>query len=104
MDELVEKIIRFRNARDWEKWHNPDNIAKAIVIEAGELLENFQWSVLHCDYDNSKYNHENAIEEIADIMIYCLLFCEASGIDPEQAILSKIEKNAKKYPVKGNQQ
>lgn len=62
MEELKEKIRKFNEERDWSQFHSPENLAKSIVIEAGELLECFQW--------NPNYNKQDVIDEIADVLIY----------------------------------
>ncbi len=98
MKEIIEKIVKFRNERDWEQFHTPENLSKSIAIEAAELLENFQWQ-------NECKDVENIKEEVADIMIYCLLLCERLGFDIKVIINEKIDSNNKKYPIsksKGN--
>ncbi|HPJ22836.1 MAG TPA: nucleotide pyrophosphohydrolase [Clostridia bacterium] len=91
MKELIEEIIRFRDQRNWKKYHTPANLAKSISIEAAELLENFQWD------DN--YDHENMCDELADIMIYSIMAADAIGVDIEEIIKDKMKKNALKYPA-----
>lgn len=91
MKELIEEIIRFRDQRNWKKYHTPANLAKSISIEAAELLENFQWD------DN--YNHENMCDELADIMIYSIMAADAIGVDIEEIIKDKMKKNSLKYPA-----
>ena len=98
MKEIIKKLLKFRNERDWEQFHTPENLSKSIVIEAAELLENFQWN-------NECKNTENIKEELADIMIYCLLLCEKMDFIVEKVINDKINLNNLKYPVnkaKGN--
>lgn len=97
MNEIIERLNKFRVERDWKKFHTPENLAKSIVIEAAELLENFQW------LDRGKL--DNVKDELADILIYCLLLCEEYNLDFKQIISDKITSNEKKYPVdkaKGN--
>ena len=65
LEELKQKIDQFNNERDWDKFHSPSNLAKSIVIEAGELMECFQWS-------DDDYNIEDVKEELADVMNYCI--------------------------------
>ena len=89
--EIVEKIIAFRNARDWKKFHSPENLAKSIAIESGELLENFQWGD---PADTTKLE-----DELADVLIYSFLFAESIGVDPLDVMRKKIEKNEKRFPV-----
>lgn len=91
MEELTEKIRKFAEERDWLQFNTPENLAKSISIEAGELLECFQW--------NNNYNKDELKYEIADVMNYCILLCSQIGVDPKQIILEKMEISAKKYPV-----
>ncbi len=91
MEEMIRMIRQFNKERDWEQYHTPENLAKSISIEAGELLECFQWSP---DYKISAVK-----EELADVMIYCLMLADKTGIDIPSAIKEKIALNAAKYPV-----
>lgn len=91
MNEIIQKIRQFNEERDWEQYHSPENLAKSVAIEAGELLECFQWS--------PDYNPEAVKEELADVMMYCLMLADKTGIDVMEAMNAKMEKNAAKYPV-----
>ena len=91
MKELIKEIKKFNEERDWDKFHSPENLAKSISIEAGELLECFQW--------NSDYNLEEVKSELADILNYSLLLADRLNIDPMQIVLDKMKVTAKKYPV-----
>ena len=91
MKELQEKIEKFNEERDWDQFHSPENLAKSISIEAGELLECFQW--------NNEYDIDEVKEELADVINYCLLMADKIGVDAKQIVLDKMEKTAKKYPV-----
>ena len=91
MKEVLEKIDKFSKERDWDQFHTPENIAKSISIEAGELLEHFQW-------DNT-FDKEEVCEELADVFSYCFQMCLALDVNPKTIILDKLEKSAKKYPV-----
>ncbi len=91
MKELEEKIVKFSEERDWLQFNTPENLAKSISIEAGELLETFQW--------NNKYDVEELKYEVADVMNYCILLCHQIGVDPKQVVLDKLEISARKYPV-----
>lgn len=91
MEELIKRIKKFRDDRDWEQFHSPENLAKSIVIEAAELLENFQW--------NSDFNEQKVKEELADVMNYCLLLADQLNIDIIENMHRKIDENEKKYPV-----
>jgi NTP pyrophosphatase (non-canonical NTP hydrolase) len=88
---LIKKIQKFNKERDWEKFHTPENLAKSIAIEAGELLECYQW-------DDVAMQGE-VDEELADIIIYSILMAESLNVDIEDIILKKLAKNIKKYPV-----
>ena len=92
INEIVAKLIEFRDDRDWKQFHTPDNLAKSISIEANELLENFQWGSQNADINNIK-------EEVADIFGYLLLLCKELDIDLIGATNNKIKLNNEKYPV-----
>ena len=91
MEELTKIIREFAEERDWLQFNTPENLAKSISIEAGELLECFQW--------NNDYDIDELKYEIADVMNYCILLCSQIGVDPKQIILEKMEISAQKYPV-----
>ena len=91
MEELIKEIEEFNKERDWDQFHSPENLAKSIAIEAGELLECFQW--------NNNYDKDELKYEIADVMNYCILLCYQIGVDPKEIILKKLDKTRKKYPV-----
>ncbi len=91
MKEIIEKIIEFRDERDWEQFHSPSNLAKSIIIESAELLENFQWQDKEVDLLNVK-------EELADILIYAFTLAKYYNFDIKEIILEKITKNNLKYP------
>ena len=93
---MVDKSVRDEIAavvaeRDWAQFHSPENLAKSIAIEAGELLECFQW--------NAEANNDRVREELADVLTYCLLLAERIGANPEQIILDKLAATRQKYPV-----
>ena len=91
MQELTKKVVEFTHERDWDQFHSPENLAKSIAIESGELLECFQW--------NSEYDLKEVKNELADVLNYCLLMADKIGVDPKQIVLDKMEETAKKYPV-----
>ena len=93
INDILEKLIKFRDDRNWKQFHTPDNLAKSISIEANELLENFQWGNQNADISNIK-------EEVADIFGYILLLCNELDIDLLKVTSDKIEINNKKYPIK----
>lgn len=90
-DDVKREVVQFTKDRDWEQFHTPENLAKSISIEAAELLECFQW--------NSEYDKQAVVEELADVMNYCILMADRIGVDVEEIIIDKIKKNAEKYPV-----
>lgn len=96
---ISKKVIQFRDARDWEQFHDPKNLAEAISIESAELLEKFLWTTTDKAYDMDNQKLEDIKEEIADIMIFLIYLCNGLNIDLAQAVESKIEINEKKYPV-----
>jgi len=92
-----EKILQFAKDRDWEQFHTPENLAKSISIESAELLECFQW--------NENFEHDKVVDELADIVNYCVLLASKLDVDLEDIVLNKLKKNELKYPVdkaKGN--
>jgi NTP pyrophosphatase (non-canonical NTP hydrolase) len=96
LKHLQQKIIDFRDARNWRQFHNPKDLAISLSLEAGELLENFQWK---SSEEAVQVNFENIKDEIADVIIYALLLSHELGIDVEEAITNKIKKNEQKYPI-----
>jgi NTP pyrophosphatase (non-canonical NTP hydrolase) len=105
--DMKEKFSEFIKERDWEKFHNPKDIAIAISIEANELLEHFQWKSKE-ELENVMKNKKDEIaSEVADIMHFLIAFSNATGIDIYEEFLKKLEKNNKRYPkdlVKGKAQ
>ncbi len=90
--ETIDRIRRFTSDREWEQYHTPANLAKSISIEANELLECFQWSDTDFDLDHVR-------EELADVMVYCRNMLDELGLDEDEIINSKMDKNEAKYPV-----
>ncbi len=100
--ELKKAVADFRDAREWRKYDTPRNLAASISIEAAELLEHFQWKT-DAEVDEmirEKEKLDDMSEELADILIYCLGFSDTLRIDVSQAVRSKLEKNAEKYPTR----
>lgn len=92
MQKTLERIKKFRDDREWKQFHTPSNLAKAISIESGELLEEFL-------LDNDNFNLQNVKEELADVMIYCIHMANALDVNIEDIINMKMDKNEMKYPV-----
>ncbi len=96
---LTEKLVAFRDERDWGQFHNPKDLAAALSIEASELLECWLWKKPE-DAEMTKVR-----EELADVFAYAFLLAERCGLDVKEIVLEKISKNAVKYPTessKGN--
>jgi len=98
---ILKKIKKFRDERDWKQFHNPKDMAEAMVIEASELLELFLWKSQKesREFLKSKKNLEEVSDELADIAWFLFEFADNFGIDLEKAIEKKLQKNIKKYPV-----
>lgn len=100
--ELKELLQEFRDARDWAQFHDAKNLAEALSIEAGELMELFLWKDKGAIMEKIKNDMEfkqKVEEELADIVAYALNFANATEIDVAKAVKEKIEKNGRKYPV-----
>ena len=95
-EELKKEITQFRDERNWKQFHTPKDLAICISLEAAELLEVFQWSGKDVFVENKRAKIE---EERADVMMYCLLMADITGLDMEEILRKKLEVNRKKYPV-----
>jgi NTP pyrophosphatase (non-canonical NTP hydrolase) len=107
INRLIAEIIEFRDARDWGQFHSPRHVATALSIEVSEVQELMLWKTDAevIDFLRSLKGKRRIAEEIADVLIYVLLFSHEVGVDPAEAVMSKLKQNAKKYPVtlsKGN--
>ena len=99
VSDLQNALAIFANARDWQQFHTPANLAKAISCEAGELLEQFLWNNDITWKNCPNLTHEAISDEVADVFIYLLRLCDVMGIDLITSTKAKIAKNAEKYPV-----
>ncbi len=99
--ELRQKLREFVSERNWHEWQDAKNLSMSIAIEAAELMEIFQWIRTNelDDFISEQENMERVKEELADVVIYCLSMANVLDIDVSDAVLKKIEKNAKKYPA-----
>ena len=97
--ELTEKIKKFRDERDWMQFHNHKDMAISLALEAGEVLEHFQWKSVKEIGEHIENHKRNIGEELADVAIYLFEFADNLNIDLKDAIEDKLEKNDKKYPV-----
>ena len=91
--EIIEALIKFRNERDWEQFHNPKDLALAINVEAGELLELFLWK------SANEAIEEKIKEELADVFAFAFMLAEKYNFDVKEIVLEKIRQNAAKYPI-----
>ncbi|SCK48731.1 NTP pyrophosphatase, house-cleaning of non-canonical NTPs [Streptomyces sp. WMMB 322] len=104
MSQLQCRLAEFARARDWEQYHTPKNLAAALSVEAGELVEIFQWltpeeSARVMERPGTAHRVE---DEVADVLAYLLQFCEVLGVDVLKALAAKIERNEKRFPATGS--
>lgn len=93
LQQLTDELLRFRNERDWEQFHNPKDLALALSIESAELLQLFLWKPAE------EANVEKVKEELADVFSFALLLAEKYKLDVREIVMEKMQKNAVKYPV-----
>jgi NTP pyrophosphatase (non-canonical NTP hydrolase) len=93
IDSIISTLTQFRDERDWSQFHNPKDLAIAINVEAGELLEIFLWK------DPAEVKKEKVREELADVFAFAFFLAEKYGFDVKQMVMDKMEANARKYPV-----
>jgi dCTP diphosphatase len=101
-DELLRRVLAFRDARDWKQFHNPKDLAISVALEAAELLEHFQWKTpaeVEAHLRDPRRRGEVA-DEMADVQCLLLSLSDAAGIDLYAATLKKLRKAARKYPVR----
>jgi NTP pyrophosphatase (non-canonical NTP hydrolase) len=91
--DLTRALVEFRDERDWAQFHNPKDLAAALSIESGELLELFLWKEAG-DADQAK-----VAEELADVLSYSLLLAHHYGLDVHEIVTAKIRTNGERYPV-----
>lgn len=96
MDKVIEKILDFKEARNWGQFHNFKDLAISLNLEASELLENFQWKTSE---GVLRLNKENIKEELADVLIYSILIADQLNVEVEEIIIDKLKKNEVKYPI-----
>ncbi len=96
VEEITVELIKFRNERDWEQFHDSKNLATAISIEAAELNELFLWKTIK---EAEEVDKEKLKEELADVFAFAFLLANRHNLDVRQIVLDKIKKNGEKYPV-----
>jgi len=99
IEDLIKKIISFRDARDWKQFHNPKDVSLSLVLEAGEVMEHFQWKSEKEIEEYVKTNKEDIGDELADVLNWVLLMGHDLDIDVFDALDKKIKKNEEKYPI-----
>ncbi len=107
IEELTDKVRNFCEARDWDQFHGPKDLAIGVITEASELLEHFRFlsEKQALDVLNNPRQKEEIEDELADVLFFLLRFAQRFNVDLEQALMRKMEKSEKKYPVektKGN--
>ena len=99
LDNLTQRLRNFANKRDWDQFHSPKNLSMALIAEAAELIEHFQWLTQE-QSDNLPADKLKEVEhELADILNYVIRISDKLGIDLIEAANRKIDLNAEKYPV-----
>ena len=99
LDQIKTRLRDFAAARDWDQFHSPKNLAMAMIVEAAELVEHFQWLTEDQSQTLPPDKLAEVEQEIADIQIYLIRLADKLGIDMERAVNAKMELNEKKYPV-----
>jgi dCTP diphosphatase len=99
LSSLAAQLAQFAEARDWQQFHSPKNLATALAVEAGELLEHFQWLTEEQSQALTPEKRAAVGAEVADVLLYLVQLTSALGIDPMAAAKAKLELNELKYPV-----
>ncbi|MFE1321731.1 nucleotide pyrophosphohydrolase [Kitasatospora phosalacinea] len=99
--ELQRRLAEFAAARDWQQYHTPKNLASALTVEAGELLEVFQWLTPEqaADVMSDADSAHRVRDEVADVLAYLLQLCTVLEVDPLRALAEKIERNESRFPA-----
>jgi len=95
-DETIQRVLKFRDDRDWRQFHTPKDLAISMNLEAAELLEIFQWSGTDVE---CREKLDKVREELADVLSYCILMADVCGLDLDEIMNAKIDRNELKYPV-----
>ncbi len=99
LDDLRQRLRDFARERDWEQFHTSKNLAMALIVEAGELLEHFQWLTPEQSADLSVEQRNLIEEELADVLLYLIRLADRMNVDLIDAAQRKIVRNAQKYPA-----
>ena len=95
-EETIQRVLKFRDDRDWRQFHTPKDLAISMNLEAAELLEIFQWSGTDVECRDKL---DKVREELADVLSYCILMADVCGFDLDEIMNAKIDRNEAKYPV-----
>ena len=95
-EETIRRVLKFRDDRDWRQFHNPKDLAISMSLEAAELLEIFQWSGTELECSDKL---DQVREELADVLSYCILMADVCGLDLDEIMNAKVDRNEAKYPV-----
>jgi len=99
LEQIKTRLREFAAERDWDQFHSPKNLAMALIVEAAELVEHFQWLTEEQSQALPPEKLAEVEQEIADIQIYLIRIADKLGVDMEKAVNAKIELNEKKYPA-----
>ena len=100
LNDLTDRLLAFRDARDWQKFHTPKNLAMSVSIEAAELLEIFQWEKEGAQLSSDQVT--KVCDEVADILIYLMLLCDQTGVDLLKSASDKISRNETRFPIQND--
>ncbi len=99
LEQLRQRLAEFARARDWEQFHSPKNLSMALIAEAAELVEHFQWLSEEQSFALPAEKLDEVRLELADILIFLIRTADRLGVDPVQAAWEKIEINEQRYPA-----
>ena len=99
IDELIRLVIKFRDDRDWKKFHNPKDMAISLQLESSEFLEHFQWKNREEINEYLKSHKSELADELSDVMIWVLTISHDLKIDLKKSVINKVKVNSKKYPI-----
>lgn len=99
LEQIKHRLRDFAAERDWDQFHSPKNLAMALIVEAAELVEHFQWLTEEQSQTLPPDKLAEVEQEIADIQIYLIRLADKLGVDMEQAVNAKLKLNEKKYPA-----
>ncbi|EJN00820.1 nucleotide pyrophosphohydrolase [Herbaspirillum sp. YR522] len=99
LSDLRQRVRQFSDERDWRRFHTPKNLVMALSVEVAELVEHFQWLPTGADHELDDAARVGIRHEMADVLVYLIQLADHTGVDLHQAVLEKLELNARKYPV-----